>query len=331
MVKSVLVTGGCGFLGHHFIQHLHRNTDWNMVIVDKLNYASAGFDRIRDLDLYGDSRIKILTHDLVNTFSTGVEKEIGDISYIFHLAAETHVENSIQDPKPFIDSNVIGTYNLLEFARKCNNLKMMFYASTDEVYGSAPDNVFYSETDRHLPGNPYSATKSAAEQLCQAWYNTYKVPVCITNTMNLFGERQHPEKFIPLVMKNILNNKKTYIYSYPNKQRVGTRFYLHCRSYSSAILFLLDKARSGQVYNIVGHKEIDNLTLAQNIARILGKDLDYELVDFHSNRPGHDLRYSLDGTRMELMGWKLPLTFEESLEKMIRWYQQNNNMKWLDI
>jgi len=326
---KIIITGGCGFIGHHFVEHIFKNTDWEIIIFDKLSYASNGFERLRDTDTLNNSRVKVFTNDLTNPLPEGKIKEIGrNVDYIVHMAAETHVDNSIKDPKLFIDNNIYSTLNMLEYAKKLPNLKMFFYFSTDEVFGPALGDTLFKEWDRHKPTNPYSASKSAAEQICIAYENTYKLPLMIVNVMNAFGERQHVEKFIPLCIKKLLNNEKIYIHSYPDKKTSGTRFYIHARNIAEAVLFLIKNGTIGEKYNISGEREVSNLEMAQMIARFMNKELDYELIDFHSSRPGHDLRYGLDGNKLFSMGFNLPINFEESLRKTVEWTIENK--KWLE-
>lgn len=327
-IKNVLVTGGCGFIPSHFVEHIHRNTKWNIYIVDKLTYASCGLDRIRDNNLLDSHRIKIFTTDLSNPLSVGLQKELGNINYIIHMAAETHIDNSIKDPVGVIHNNVMSTVHLLEYARKLSNLEYFFYFSTDEVYGSAPERVSYKETDRHAPTNPYSASKSAAEQICVSYENTYKIPLIMVNVMNAFGERQHVEKFIPKCIKYIQEGRKIYIHSNDKCDKPGSRFYIHARNIASAVLFLMKNGTIGELYHITGEREVDNLEMAQFIAKELGKELKYEMVNFHQERPGHDLRYCLDGTKLEKMGWSLPVNFEDSLRHTINWTVRNS--RWLE-
>jgi dTDP-glucose 4,6-dehydratase len=328
MVKIVL-TGGCGFIGHHFAEYIHKNTDWDIIIFDKLTYASMGLNRLRNNKLFYSDRVKIYTIDLCNDIAEGIKKEIGnDIDYIVHMAAETHVDNSIQEPTKIIQNNVNSTLFLLEWARTLPALKIFFYFSTDEVFGPALGQTLYKEWDRHRPTNPYSASKSAAENICIAYENTYKVPLMIVNVMNAFGERQHVEKFIPLCIKKIMNDEKIYIHSYPDKIQSGTRFYIHAQNIASAVLFLITNGKIGEKYNISGEKEVSNLDLAQTIAQIMGKELNYEMVDFHSSRPGHDLRYGLDGNKIYELGWNPKFNFEKSLEKTVKWTLQN--LEWLE-
>jgi len=329
MTKTIVLTGGCGFIGHHFAEYVHKNTDWNIIIIDKLSYASLGLNRLRNNNLYTSSRVKIFTFDLCCEIPEGIIKEIGlDVNYIVHMAAETHVDNSIKEPIKVIQNNVNSTVYLLEWARTLKNLEIFFYFSTDEVFGPALGDTLYKEWDRHRPTNPYSASKSAAENICIAYENTYNVPLMIVNVMNAFGERQHVEKFIPLCIKKILNNEKIYIHSYPDKKESGTRFYIHAQNIANAVLFLIQNGKIGEKYNISGEKEVSNLDLALFIAKTIGKDLDYEMIDFHSTRPGHDLRYGLDGNKIYELGWNPKFNFEASLEKTITWTL--NNLDWLN-
>ena len=326
---KIIITGGCGFIGHHFVEHVFKNTDWEIVIFDKLSYASNGFERLRDTDTLNNNRVKVFTNDLTNPLPEGIIKEIGlNVDYIVHMAAETHVDNSIKEPKLFIDNNIYSTLNMLEYAKKLPNLKMFFYFSTDEVFGPALGDTLFKEWDRHKPTNPYSASKSAAEQICISYENTYKIPLMIVNVMNAFGERQHVEKFIPLCIKKLLNNEKIYIHSYPDKKTSGTRFYIHARNIAEAVLFLIKNGKIGEKYNISGEREVSNLEMAQMISKFMNKKLDFELIDFHSSRPGHDLRYGLDGSKLFEMGFKLPINFEESLRKTVEWTIENK--KWLE-
>ena len=319
MNKKVLVTGGCGFIGSHFVYHIMKNTDWNIVIIDKLTYASFGFDRLREIEVLENKRVKIITWDLCVPISESLQKEIGDINYIVHMAAETHVDNSISTPVQFIKNNVMSTVQLLEYARKLQSLEIFFYFSTDEVYGPALGDKMFTEDERHNPTNPYSASKSSAEMICMSYYNTYKIPLMRINVMNAFGEMQHIEKFIPKCIDKISKGETIEIHSYPDKKTSGTRFYIHARNIAAGVLFLIKNGNIGESYNLTGEKEISNLEMAQLIAKFMGKELKYKMVDFHSDRPGHDLRYGLDGSKMEKMGWKLPINFEKSLEKTVLW------------
>ena len=331
MTKNIIITGGCGFIGHHVVEHFLNNTDYNIIIIDKLNYSCNGISRLNDnifKDAFTKNRLKLITWDLENTLSVGVIKYLGNINIIIHIAAETHVDNSIKEPVNFVKNNIMSTINLLEYARKLNNLELFFYFSTDEVYGPALGDKLFKEDERHNPTNPYSASKSGAEQLCIAYHNTYKIPVLRINVMNAFGEKQHVEKFIPKIIKSLLNNEKLYIHSYPDKKKAGSRFYIHARNIAAGVLFLINHGKIGESYNLTGEKEISNLELAQIISKIMNKELRYEMVYDCLDRPGHDLRYGLDGTKMTNMGWKLPINFNDSLTNTIKWTL--NNKEWLE-
>lgn len=327
---KILITGGCGFIGHHFVQHIYKNTDWQIIIIDKLNYASKGLHRIRDLGYLNDPRVQFYCFDLINPLSHGLKLEIGeDVDIIVHMAAESHVDNSIEDPEFVVKNNIMSTFYMLEYARELKHLKTFFYFSTDEVFGPAPGDTLYKEWDTHRPTNPYSASKSCGENLCLSYENTYKVPIMIVNVMNAMGERQYVEKFIPMTIRKVLRGEIVYIHTDPEK-KPGSRFYIHCRNIAAGVLFLLNNGVVGEKYNITGEREMDNLEMAQFIADTMGKELKYELIDFHSKRPGHDLRYGLDGNKMFKMGWKMPYPFEESLRKTILWGAKEENAFWLE-
>jgi dTDP-glucose 4,6-dehydratase len=333
-MKRVLLTGIDGFIGHHLAEAILKETDWEIVGMSRIDGAST-LHRLTEMDewLSGrdfHSRVDFVFHDLRAPINEYTRKRIGKIDYILHLAASTHVDRSIECPMEFVQDNVVGTCNLLDFARTLDDLKLCIYFSTDEVFGPAPDGVQYKEWDRYHSGNPYSATKAAGEELTLAYANTYQLPAIISHTMNAFGERQHPEKFLPLCINKVLRGETIRIHSDRTCTKPGSRFYVHARNVASAVLFLMNHpdvlkgdpavpSRSGK-YNIVGEKEVSNLELAEFVAQVIGKPLQYELVDFHSSRPGHDLRYALDGSKLREMGYEHPKTFEESLEKTIRWY-----------
>lgn len=333
-MKRVLLTGIDGFIGHHIAEGILKNTDWQLVGLSKIDTAST-LHRLQDIDFWGQKyagRVEFVYHDLRAPINAYVANRIGHIDYILHLAASTHVDRSIECPMEFVQDNVVGTCNLLDYARNLKGLELLSYFSTDEVFGPAPEGVAYKEWDRYQSSNPYAATKAGGEELAYSYYNTYGLPVVITHTMNVFGERQHPEKFIPKTVNAVLHNQRLFIHSNPDKTKAGSRFYVHARNVCAAMLFLIDQHQKGvdiigDKFNIVGEKELDNLTLAQEIAKVIGKKLNYELVDFHGSRPGHDLRYALDGTKLKEMGFEYPKTFEQSLKKTIDWYLKHQ--EWL--
>ena len=326
--KTILIAGGCGFIASHFVEHVHQKTEWNIVVVDKLSYASNGLARLRDSGILDSHRMRVFTSDLAQPLTEGLIKEIGDIHYIMHMAADTHVDNSIRDPVEVIRNNVMSTVHLLEYARRVKGLEKFFYFSTDELYGSAPANVAYKEIDRHNPTNPYSASKSAAEQICVAYENTYDIPLIMVNVMNVFGERQHVEKFIPRCIKYTLEGRKILIHADKTCTAPGSRSYIHARNIADAVMFLMQKGSLGELYHIAGEREVSNLEMAKIIADIMGRPLYYELVNFHEDRPGHDIRYALDCTKLQELGWVPPVNFEESMRNCVRWTL--DNPAWLD-
>ena len=182
-MQKILVTGGAGFIGHHFVEHFLKETDWGIIVFDKLNYASKGFDRLRDINVFDEKRVKIFTLDLNQPISVGITQEVGKVDYILNLASESHVDLSITEPVPFIENNVHLMLNMLEWARKLEGLKKFVQFSTDEVYGTAEEGINFKEGSRHNPGNPYSASKSAQEAICRAYANTYGLPIIISNSM----------------------------------------------------------------------------------------------------------------------------------------------------
>jgi dTDP-glucose 4,6-dehydratase len=341
MSKTILITGGAGFIAHHLVDKVMAETDWQIVTLDRLDY-SGNLNRLNEVVMsYPElerKRVKVVHHDLRAELNPQIKSMIGKVDVIAHLAAGSHVDRSITWPMEFVMDNVVGTANLMDYARNLDSLDLFAYFSTDEIFGPAPEGVKYKENDRYNSTNPYSATKAAAEELVVAYENTYKLPAIITHTMNVFGERQHPEKYIPLCIKRVRDNEKISIHSNAEKTKAGSRHYIHAKDVADALLFLYKQDLSKlepdyggakcQKFNIVGATEMDNLELAQFIADVQGKPLNYEMVDFHSSRPGHDLRYALDGTKMQQMGWT-PQPVHHRLAETITWTLENN--RWLTI
>jgi len=333
------ISGGFGFVGAHFVEHFLKNTDWDIVVLDKLSYATNGYDRLRDINIFDEKRVKIFVVDLNLPLSDGVKKEIGEVDYIINLASESHVDNSIDHPVEFIQNNVNLVLNMLEWARELKTLKKFIQFSTDECYGTAPEGVNYKEGDRANPGNPYSASKLAQEAIARAYSNTYGLPINITNTMNIIGERQHPEKFVPICIRKILNGEIIQIHSDPTLTKSGTRYYLHARNIAKAIHFILTETNerldkvdaSLGCFNIVGEREIANSDLAKMIGKIMGKEAKIEMISFHASRPGHDLRYALDGSKITKAGFIYPVNFEDSLKKTIEWSLREENKRWITL
>ncbi|MDC0193088.1 GDP-mannose 4,6-dehydratase [Pelagibacteraceae bacterium] len=344
-MKKILVTGGAGFIGHHFINYILENTDWEIVSIDRLDF-SGNLNRINDIFENGNNkelarnRVRVVFHDLRAEINDFIASDLGEFDYIVHMAASSHVDRSISDPMSFVQDNVVATCNILNFAKNIKNLNKFIYFSTDEIFGPAPKEIKYKERDRYNSTNPYSATKAGGEELAVAFQNTYKMPIIVTHTMNVFGERQHPEKFIPMTIKNVRDNKKVFIHSNKEKTKAGSRHYIHANDVSSACKFLLTKNYEDLVksnydfggaicpkFNIVGAIELDNLQLAQEIARAQNKELIYEFVDFHSSRPGHDLRYALDGDLMKKLGWEPSQEINKRIQQVVSWSLKND--RWL--
>lgn len=330
MTNRILLTGGAGFIGSHVCEHLLRNTDWEIVVWDKLTYAANGMDRLRDIEAFDEGRVHVLTCDFSEPLSPGVVKETGELSYIVHAGAETHVDRSIEDAEPFIRSNVLGTMRVLDFARRQENLKRFVQFSTDEVYGPALEGQAFREGDPYDSRNPYAATKAAAAELALAYRNTYKVPVICVYPMNCFGERQHPEKFVPKVVRAVLHGETVPIHASADCKVPGSRFWIHARNVADAVLFLLREVLSlPPKCHIAGQAEIDNLTMARRIAELVGKPLYHRMMNFHGSRPGHDLRYALCGDLLYGLGWRPPKALEESLDKTVRWTLEHP--AWLEL
>ena len=342
MSKNVLITGGAGFVAHHLVDAVLRNTDWNIVSLDRLDY-SGNLNRLHEVvATYPpeiQKRVRVVWHDLKAELNPGIVSAIGPVDVIMHLAAASHVDRSINHPLEFVLDNVVGTTNLLQFARTLESLKRFVYFSTDEVFGPAPPGIFYKENDRYNATNPYSASKAGGEEMAVAFHNTYGLPIIITHTMNVFGERQHPEKFIPLCIRKIRAGETVSIHGAPDKTQAGSRHYIYAPDVADALLFLLDydveslpmdfgEAKC-QKFNIVGEEEMDNLALARHIASCMGKALKYEIVDFHSSRPGHDLRYALSNEKMKNLGWMPKEPVRERLKSVVSWTLAND--RWLKV
>ena len=340
-MKRILITGGAGFIAHHVIDKILSTTDWEIITLDRLDF-SGNLNRLNEVvRAYPESeqkRVRVIHHDLKAELNQEIAATIGKVDYISHLAAGSHVDRSITYPLEFVMDNIVGTAHILDYARKLDHLERFAYFSTDEVFGPAPKGINYKENDRYNSTNPYSASKAGGEELVVAFENTYGLPSLITHTMNVFGERQNPEKYIPMVIKKTRDGEVVTVHANSEKTIAGSRHYIHAEDVADALLFLYNYDISSmtadetgakcQKFNIVGKDEIDNLKLAKFISNTQNKELNYEMVDFHSQRPGHDLRYALDGSKMANMGWT-PQSAYERLEKTIKWTLEND--RWLSI
>ena len=342
MSKTVLITGGAGFIAHHVIDKILKETDWHIVSLDRLD-ISGNLNRLHDMLQDHDPRevarrLRIIFHDLKAEVNSQIIADIGHVDIVLHLAAGSHVDRSITYPMEFVQDNVVGTVNMLDYARKhMPNLERFVYFSTDEIYGIAPAGVAYKEYDRYNSTNPYSASKAAAEEFCVAYENTYKMPIVVTHTMNVFGERQHPEKFIPATIQKVRDGETVVIHADPSRTVAGSRMYIHAKDVAEGLMFILnleDYQHTGDYghahcpkFNLVGTEEIDNLTLAQMIAAAVGKELKYEMTDFHTSRPGHDMRYALDGGLLKSLGWEPKIKLSERIKGMVDWTLEHE--RWL--
>lgn len=338
MSKTVLVTGGAGFIAHHVIEYILDNTDWNVVCLDRIDTA-GNLNRLSDV-INGRSdknRVRFVFHDLRAEINAGVAGMVGKVDIILHLAAASHVTRSITNPMEFVESNVVGTVNLLNFARTVDNLERFVYFSTDEVFGPAVDNTPFKEYDRYNATNPYSASKAGGEEMCVAYHNTYKLPIYITHTMNVYGERQAPEKYVPMSIKKILNKETLKIHYNTKLGKYGARNYLHAKDVASALLFILDLKdipiqlghRGGRCpkFNISAGVEHDNYIIACILASALRMPFDFEDYDPNIDRPGHDFSYAISGEWLKTLGWKPSIAVEERMPKVALWYRDNQH--WL--
>lgn len=336
-MKKVLLTGIGGSIGVHTMLHIFKNTDWHIVGTDSFKHKGWS-DRVNEVIKEYPAlkdRLTIITHDLVAPFSEQTKKKIGHVDYIISMASLSDVEASIISPVDFIQNNVAIAVNMLEYAREVKP-EVFIQISTDEVVGPVVDGQAHKEWATVIPSNPYSASKAAQEAIAISYWRTYNVPVVITRTMNNFSQMQQGSKYPAMLQKMIDKGETVTVHG--KEGNIGSRFYIHSRNKSDALLFIIKNLppymhQPGEVdrpdmYNIVGDQRVDNLELAKIIARLMGKELKYKLVDFHSNRPGHDLHYGLDGTKLKNLGWESPVNFEDSLKETIEW--QKKHPEWLE-
>lgn len=343
-MKRVMITGGAGFCGVHLMMHLLHNTDWELISVDSFRHMGKP-DRITNMLLtYPEyiPRVKVLTYDLSVPFTPQFIDKLGKIDYIVSMASQSHVDTSIQTPRDFFTNNTNLMWSLVEYAitdprNPKPRVEKFLHISTDEVYGPAPMGYDHVEGDYHRPSNPYSASKAAQEDIGYSAWRTYELPYIQTNTMNIIGEMQDPEKLVPKIIQCVVNGTEMPIYSDGDKA-AGRRKYLHARNQADALLFILknveptsyrEGAESPPVFNVVGEREISNLDMAELVAKYVGKPLKYKFVDIYGDnaRPGHDFRYSLNGEKLEKMGWKAPMSFEETVKTTVNWTL--NNPEWM--
>lgn len=328
MKTRILITGAAGFFGSHLMEEILCKTDWDIVALCRMTYVGDIGRIVDSLHVQKHAhRIKLIYHDLKFELPPHIVDSIGEVDYVAHIAANSHVDRSIVYPKQFFEDNVMGTINLLEWYRKYSPKAKFINFLTDEVFGPAPEDYDFKEDDRWRPSNPYSASKAGQGAAGICYYTTYNLPIITTYTMNIFGERQHPEKLVAKSIRNIYNNIPIPIHAKlgPNSEieYVGERHWLHARNAASAILFLFQNGVSGEHYNIVGDTKLHNDDMVNKIASIMQKQAICEYVDFHLTRPGHDRRYALNNTKLKNMGWNPPVDFEKSLQSTIEWTISN--------
>lgn len=313
-MERILVTGGAGFIGSNFIRYMLERHSYSIINLDALTYC-GNLENLRDVEdhpRYTFIRGSITDRELVNRI-------IQDVDAVINFAAESHVDRSIQDPEIFIKTNVLGTQTLLEASRR-EGIERFIQISTDEVYGSAETGYFTEETPL-APNSPYSASKAAADLMVRAYHRTYGLPVNITRCSNNYGPYQFPEKLIPLMITNALEDRPLPVYG----DGMNVRDWLHVEDHCSAIDLVLHHGRDGEVYNIGGNNERRNIDIVKLILRELEKD--ESLIRFVEDRPGHDRRYAIDATRIRNeLGWKPRYSFREGIRETINWYIRNR--KW---
>ena len=330
--KTILITGGAGFIGSHVVRRFVRNyPHYTVVNLDKLTYA-GNLENLKDIDQ--SSNYRFVKGDILDL--PFLEKLFSDYSFdgVIHLAAESHVDRSLQNPAEFATANIIGTLNLLITARRHwgdDQSKRFYQISTDEVYGSAEHGDFFTEQTPIDPRSPYSSSKASADHFVQSYYSSFHFPTLISRCSNNYGPNHFPEKLIPLMINNIIKLRSLPVYG----KGENVRDWLYVEDHASAIDVIFHKAPPGSVYNIGGNNEWKNIDLVHYLCQLMDKKLDREagtsakLITYVTDRPGHDLRYAIDASKLRKdFGWNPSVTFEQGLEKTVDWYL--SNQEWLD-
>lgn len=328
-MKNMLVTGGCGFIGANFIHYLLEESDFDgkVINVDKLTYAGNP-ENLSDIEERFPERYVFIKADICDKETM---KEVFDdygVDSVCHLAAESHVDRSIVAPDAFIQTNVIGTFNLLEIVKdRKDTIRLFHHISTDEVFGSLDVDGYFTEETPYRPNSPYSASKAGSDHLIRAYYKTYGIPVTISNCSNNYGPYQFPEKLIPLMILNALEGKPLPVYG----DGRNIRDWLYVRDHCIAIWTIMKAGRIGETYNIGGHNEMENIKVVEMICDILDKLVPdkrsyRELITFIKDRPGHDRRYAIDATKIRNeLNWRPDESFETGILKTVRWYLDNQD------
>ena len=332
-MKNILITGGAGFIGSHVVRLLVNNyPEYTIINLDKLTYA-GNLENL--VDIANESNYTFVKGDITNyEFLEGVFTKFS-IDGVIHLAAESHVDRSIKDPFSFAQTNVMGTLNLLEVAKRSwkddFQNKLFYHISTDEVYGSLSEQGFFTEKTAYDPHSPYAASKASSDHFVRAYHDTYGVPVLISNCSNNYGSYQFPEKLIPLFINNICNNKPLPVYG----KGENIRDWLFVEDHARAIDLIYHKGKIGETYNIGGFNEWRNIdlikVLIKTVDKLLGRQegTSEKLITFVTDRAGHDFRYAIDSSKLKNeLGWQPSLQFEEGIEKTVKWYLENQN--WVD-
>jgi dTDP-glucose 4,6-dehydratase len=333
-MQNMLITGGCGFIGANFIRYLLTESDFKgrVVNVDKLTYAGNP-ENLTDIELDFENRYVFIKADICDVIRMNEIFDNYEIDSVCHFAAESHVDRSIVKPDAFIQTNIVGTFNLLEAARSRQNQIIRFHhISTDEVYGSLGPEGYFTETTPYKPNSPYSASKASADHLMRAYYKTYGLPMTISNCSNNYGPYQFPEKLIPLMILNGFEGKSLPLYG----DGRNVRDWLYVADHCKAVWTIMKHGKTGEIYNVGGDNEMENITIVEMICDILDEINQLsdnrprrELITFVKDRPGHDRRYAIDFTKLKReLDWVPQASFETGIRDTIEWYRANR--KWVE-
>lgn len=330
MQKHVLITGGLGFLGHHALEHLLKNTDWYITILDGLRHVGDPA-RLLDIEAYDPARVKVEYHDLRSPIPTHLADRIPKPTYILNLASDSHVDRSIQAPADTIVNNISIAVNMLEYARAVKP-DVFVQFSTDEVFGpiTTEHQAPFFEWERLIPSNPYSASKASQDMIAVSYWRTFGLPIIITHCVNAYGERQAPEKFLPVCINNLLKGEPVPVHAEQQPDgtwQAGSRCWIHARNVADALLFILRNVQPAKYpeadrpdkFNISSDREIPNLEVVQRVAKALGVEPKYVYQDAHKQRPGHDKKYGLANDKLKALGWVPPVDLDESFRRCVLW------------